>query len=422
MKIKISKASVERLKPGEFGWDRDLAGFGVKVTEGGKRVYVVQYRAPGAGSVGKPREKTAPRRYTLGTHGDLTAEEARTLARTVLSGIRHGKDPRDAVLQQRATPTLAEFAKLYQSKRTTVTLFRKKRAAKKVRSKEEDDRNLRLHIKPALGSKKLTEISRDDIEDLHKSMADKPIGANRCLALLSNMINVAMAAGDMPKGENPCRHVAPYPEKGRERHLSDDELSRLGAALTAAEGKETDSAIACIRLLILTGCRLNEILSLKWDWVRLEERCLRLPTSKTGPKVVPLASLAVDLFSSLPRERGNPYVIIGAKTGGHLKGIQRPWQRIRKRAGLDDLRIHDLRHAFASTAASRGESLLIVGRLLGHRQAKTTERYAHTDVNPLLIVADRTATRINEAMGRPPAAPAAEVVAFPKRRRRAKRA
>ena len=189
-----------------------------------------------------------------------------------------------------------------------------------------------------------------------------------------NPPTLAEVWGWRPDGSNPCRHVKRYKERKRERFLSPEETERLGEVLRDAE-QEMPSAVAAIRLLLLTGCRLSEIQFLRWEDVK--EDCIELPDAKTGGRVVPLGPEARAVLESLPREDGNPWVIAGKLPGSHLTDLQRPWRRIRERAGLEDVRIHDLRHSYASRALALGESLTMIGKLLGHTQVQTTARYAH---------------------------------------------
>ena len=193
------------------------------------------------------------------------------------------------------------------------------------------------------------------------------------------MFNLAEAWGLRKDGANPCRFVEKYKEHKRERFLTEEEFRRLGQVLSEveAEGSETLSAVTTIRLLMLTGCRLGEVQTLRWENVDLEAGELRLPDSKTGARMVPLSRAAAGVLAALPRDPDNPWVIAGRKPGAHLTDLQHPWRRIRARAGLDDVRIHDLRHSFASRALALGESLPMIGKLLGHTQVQTTARYAH---------------------------------------------
>jgi integrase len=218
------------------------------------------------------------------------------------------------------------------------------------------------------------------------------------LALLSKFFNWCERHGYRPDGSNPCRHIEKYKEKRRERFLTPQELAQLGEALADSEEHETVSpfAIAAIRLLVLTGARLSEILTLQWSYVDFEHSLLRLPDSKTGQKVIYLNAPALQVLTDLPRLEGNPFVICGKREGARLINIQKPWRRIRKAAGLDDVRIHDLRHSFASIAAGSGQSLPVIGALLGHSQPQTTARYAHLSADPLRTANDAIGRRLNE--------------------------
>ena len=256
------------------------------------------------------------------------------------------------------------------------------------------------------------------MDRLHKGMRETPYRANRSLALLSKAFNLAEVWGWRPDYSNPVRHVSKFAEKKRKRFLSQRELARLGEALRVAErdgcltlpAKEglrseekrapiIPSAIAAIRLLILTGARKGEILGLRWDWIDFEAGRANLPDSKTGEKAIVLAPAALAVLDAIPRQDGNPHVIVGAKPGAALVNLKDPWLAIRETAGLDDVRVHDLRHSFASVGAANGASLPIIGALLGHTQATTTQRYAHLADDPLRAAAADIGKRIAAAMG-----------------------
>ena len=192
-----------------------------------------------------------------------------------------------------------------------------------------------------------------------------------------------------------------FKEEKRERFLSDDEYQRLGSALREIEQErsETPAAIAAIRLLMLTGCRLSEIQKLRWEHVDLESGELKLPETKTGAKIVHLGEPAIAVLRGIDRRGDNPWVIAGRKEDTHLTDLQHPWRRIRARAGLADLRIHDLRHSFASGGLLVGEGLPMIGKLLGHTQVQTTARYAHLANDPVKSAANRIANRIAEVAG-----------------------
>ena len=244
----------------------------------------------------------------------------------------------------------------------------------KPSTREEYRRSVRLFVDPVIGELRVPEVQRKDIAALHHGLRDKPYQANRTLGVLSKMFNLAEVWGWRPDGSNPCRHVKRYKEHKRERFLSPEETERLGQVLREAE-EEMPSAVAAFRLLLLTGCRMSEIRDLRWDYVN--DDCIELPDAKTGGRVVPLGPEARAVLSAISRDEDNPWVISGRLPGSHLTDLQRPWRRIRKQAGLEGVRIHDLRHSFASRALALGESLTMIGKLLGHTQVQTTARYAH---------------------------------------------
>ena len=361
--IKITKRAIDRLETDgtdRFYWDRELPGFGVRVRASGRKFYVAQYRAKGRS-----------RRMTIGPVTAFAPEEARRRAMVLLSEAKSGGDPaaqRDADRKAATVKALGErFLDEY------VPAHCKQSTAYEYR------RSVELFIDPRIGRRKVAEIQRSDIAELHHGLRKTPYQANRTLGVLSKMFNLAEMWGLRPDGSNPCLHVKRFKEEKRERFLSAEEFHRLGAVLDEIleDGSETRSAVAAIRLLMLTGCRLSEIQTLRWEHVDLEAGELRLPDSKTGGRAVPLAPSAVRLLESLPRDDDNPWVIAGKKPESHLTDLQHPWRRIRARAELDDVRIHDLRHSFASRALALGEGLPMIGKLLGHTQVQTTARYAH---------------------------------------------
>jgi integrase len=213
---------------------------------------------------------------------------------------------------------------------------------------------------------------------------------------------------------NPARGVPLLKLERKQRFLSEAEVGRLADTIAAMEraAELSRAAAAAIRLLLLTGCRKTEILSLRWVWVDVERGCLRLPDSKTGAKVVPLASAALEVLVSLPRR--TEYVLPAGKGGGHYTGLQKDWERVRERAGLPGVRLHDMRHSFASFAVAGGVSLYVTGKVLGHRQSRTTEGYAHLADDPLRQAAERTASHIASAMRPKPTTASVTALATPK--------
>jgi len=376
---KLSKRIVESLKPRDkdfFEWDDELPGFGLRVWPTGRKVYLIQYRDGG----GRTRRKG------LGQHGVVTAEETRKHARELLSGVARGQNPSEDARRKRTAPNMAELCERFMAE--YVPSHCKASTAKEYR------RNVDLFIKPRIGLLKVADVQRSDIADLHHIHRDIPYQANRTLGVLSVMFNQAEVWGLRSEGTNPCRHVKKYEERKRERYLSPEELGRLGETLTALEvsGEEALPAINAIRLLILTGCRLGEIQTLKWEYVQGNR--LRLPDSKTGAKTIYLAQPALDVLANIERLPDNPFVITGKKPKAHLTDLQHPWRRIRASAGLDDVRIHDLRHSFGASAARMGESVLMIGKLLGHSQVQTTARYAHLADDPIHSAAARVSDQV----------------------------
>lgn len=225
-------------------------------------------------------------------------------------------------------------------------------------------RSVEHFINNSLGKMKIIDIQRPDVATMHHDKRKIPYQANRTLGILSKMMNLAEIWGLRQDGSNPCRHVKKYPEKGRKRFLSKEEVE--------ASGEETKSCVNAYRLLMYTGCRLGEIQKLEWAHVDFEAQELHLPDSKTGAKTVYLGDAAVDVLKKIKRLEDNPYVITGKHEGAYLTDLQHPWRRIRSKAKLDNVRIHDLRHSFASNAIALGMSLPMVGKLLGHTQIHVT--------------------------------------------------
>jgi integrase len=387
MRGKITKRSVGALKAAADGaeavlWDSELKGFGVRVQRGDAKSYVLHYRV-GTG-------RGAPlRKLTIGRHGSpWTPETARKEAKTLLGMIEDGADPAADKLARREAPTIAELAERF--------LAEHAEAKRKGSTAAEYRRLLDKIILPALGKRKVADVTRADVTKLHHANRAAPYQANRVLAVLSKMFNLAERWGLRPDGSNPCRHVEKFAEKKRERMLSPAELARLGDALAAHDG--SPYAIAAVKLLVFTGARLGEVLGLRWEWIDFERGEARLPDSKTGAKTLHLPPPALAVLAELPRLDGNPYVIASAKPGAALVNLEKPWRAIRKAAGLDDVRLHDLRHAFASVAASSGMGLPIIGKMLGHTQAATTNRYAHLASDPVKAAAAAVAGKIAAAM------------------------
>lgn len=378
---KLTKRRVDAAKPGTTVWDGELPGFGLRVSKGGARSYVLKYR-----------RGAAQRWLTIGRHGaPWTPDQARKEARKLLGKIEEGKDPAAERSEDRKAETLAEFSERY--------IRDYARSHKKASSIAEDERNLKNHILPALGQLRVKSITRADIARFHIGLKETPYAANRCRALLSHIFKKAEAWGVRPDNSNPCTHVEKFEESGRDRFLSPAELRRLGRVLAFLDRRgRAPYVVAAIRLLLFTGARLNEVLKLRWDEVDLTERVIRLSDSKTGKKTIALSAPAIETFASIPKQEGNPFVICGGKPRAHLVNLQKPWRRIRKAALIEDVRIHDLRHSYAAVAVSGGMSLPLIGSLLGHSQPQTTHRYAHLADDPRRAAAEAVAATIAASM------------------------
>lgn len=407
---RISKRAVDTLaclagQDRVFLWDDALSGFGVAAFPSGKKVYYAQYRKHGRS-----------RRIALGTHGRLTPDQARTEAKKLLGLVETGGDPIADRREARARRTFNQIAAGFMAEHVT-----KKR---KARTAEEYQRLLDLHLLPTFSGRRLVDIKRADAARLHAAMSDRPFAANRCLTLLSSIWNWAARRDEVPFDANPVRGVEKNPEKGRERYLTTEEFARLGEALHLAETVglpwEVDEtrptskhipkgsnrqtaldpfAIAAIRLLIFTGARVGEILHARWDQLDTQRGILFLSDSKTGKKPIYLSTSAMAVLSALP-QLDAPYIIAGLKKGQPRTDLKRPWSALTRAAKLQGVRLHDLRHSYASYGAGAGLGLPIIGKLLGHSQPSTTSRYAHLDADPMTRASEQISQAIAAALRR----------------------
>ena len=369
-KLKVEKDTVF--------WDSELTGFGVRVYPTGARVYIAQARGP-----------EGPKRVAVGRQGVIHAEEARKRAALIISRIKAGEAPVPEPLIPAGGPSVAELAARYLTEYVSVRC--KPRTVKLARSV------VHRHIAPALGKMPLAAVERAQVAELHQKLYETPAIANAVVGALSSMYKLAGEWGLVPEGLlNPCRSLVKYPARRRERFLTEAEFDRLGCVLdeVRAKGGASAPAVAAIRLLMLTGCRKSEILTLRWEDVALGEAELRLHDTKTGARAVSLPPPAVKLLAGLPRFPGNPWVIPGRKPGGRLSSLDYVWLAVRSRAGLDDVRLHDLRHSYASRSLALGERLPMIGKLLGHARIETTARYAHLARDSVKEAAERIASSI----------------------------
>lgn len=400
---KLTKRFVDALKPVERDTlyrDSDLKGFALRAKPSGVRTWLVQYR----NAAGRTRK------LALGKVGVLTPEEARQRAAKALGEASGGEDPSADRHALRADLTIDELVERYLAEGP------QSRPAKKASSWATDASNLRRHAVPLLGRQQLAALTSDDIQKFQRDVTDGktrmeektrkrgraivkggPAAATRATVVLSAMLQWATARKF--RADNPAKGIKLNKANKRERFLSGAELARLGEAFSKAEllGMNRKS-LAILRLLVLTGARRNEIASLKWEHVDFERKAFRLPDSKTGAKVVPLGAPALAVLNGLTRKKGSPWVFPAATGNGHHVGMPRVWRKLKAMAGLKDVRMHDLRHGFASIAVADGSSLYLVGKVLGHSQAATTQRYAHLQLDPVRAVADRTSRKLAGAL------------------------
>ena len=359
--IKLTTRSVDALVAtgrDTMFWDADLPGFGVRVYRTGRKVYIVQARGPGG-----------TRRAVVGRHRDIEVRTARREAAAMIDRIKRGENPTPQ--EPTAEPTVAELAERYMKAHVEVNC--------RPTTVETLGRVVRLYVVPELGALPVSRMDRSHVAELHHKMRDKPYQANQTVDVIAKMFSLAEAWGLVAPGRNPCRSVRRYKEHRHDRFLTAEEYRRVGAVLEEAEadGSAMPSAIAAIRLLLLTGCRKMEIVTLRWDDIDRAAGELRLSDGKTGPRRVPLTPALEWVLDRTPRIDDNPYVFAGEKPGAHVTNLDGVWRRLRVRADVEDVRIHDLRHSYASRALALGEGLPMIGRLLGHRKVTTTARYAH---------------------------------------------
>ncbi|WP_287998376.1 site-specific integrase [Acidiphilium sp.] len=386
MKGTITKRSIDALQAPAKGevvlWDSALKGFGLRVRPSGEKTFITCYR-PNGGGRGQPYRK-----FVIGGYGSpWTPEQARKKAEAVLLEVRNGGDPAAVKRELRSAETVADLAERFLSDHVE--------AKRKSRTAAEYKRLIYKNILPEIGSVPIHQLSPKQVDRLHQKIKTTPYQANRVLAVLSSMMTKAEGWGLRPLHSNPCTRIEKFREASRERMLTVAEIGRLAGAI---DEYPSPYVRAAVRLLLLTGARLNEILTLQWAMVNFERSEARLKDSKTGRKTLHLAPAVVAILSELPREAGNPYVLPGQKANSHLVNLEKPWRAIRAKAGLDDVRLHDLRHCFASIAASSGMGLPVIGKLLGHTQSATTQRYAHISADPLKLAAANIAEQIEKAM------------------------
>jgi integrase len=416
---RITKKAVDALHAGDrdrYGWDDEIRGFGVKVTPRGRKVYLYQYRYP-RGRAGRTR------RVSIGAHGNLAPDQARRRARSLAAAVAEGRDPyADEVEHRRRVNEEMTVAQL--AVRWLDAFEAKVRAGDRSQRTLDDYRKAVVRmLVPRLGSRRVKTVSRHDVALLKPDLVEGygVEQAHHALRALSAMMAHGMAIGQL--GVNPATGQGQFTTRRRERFLSEAELARLGDALRRAEAEGLPPApqergnyhdpkralvpayppaVAAIRMLLLTGMRRGEVLGLCWgdvDLVRGELVLQRHKTARrTGEKRVPITPLVAEVLEAARSWRTSEYVFPGRKPDSALVGISKVWDRIRRAADLSDVRLHDLRHTFASMGVSQGVGLSLVGSLLGHADPVTTHRYAHLHDDPRRQAAETISTRVQSAL------------------------
>ena len=352
--IRLNDRCVEALKPRKSTYDvrdRELKGFGVRVMPSGAKRYFVHAQHDGR-RVWK----------IVGCAGPIGAGEARERARTLIAAIRNGNDDQAAAPPDTPFETVAD------------EVFRRYARNWKPSTLRVNRNYYRNQILPWFQGRPIADITARDVKQWFTSLHETPVAADRSAPVLSVIMREAEVYGYRPEGTNPCVGIKRYRRQGRERFLTAAELRRLGEMLARHEDGRPQ-VVAIIRLLLLTGCRKGEIITLKWRYYR--EGKLFLPDSKSGPRTVWLSSAAREVLDGVPRSP--VWVFPSPQIDGCLTvaRLDRAWQRMRVEAGLRDVRLHDLRHSYASMAIAQGETVLTIGRLLGHRDPATTLKYTH---------------------------------------------
>jgi integrase len=358
--MRFTKTAIDALQPTTtefFKWDDLTPGFGVRVHPTGRKVWVIRYRT----------ESGTQRKMTIGKLASMNLDDARAHARTLLAEASKGGDPMKARQDRRDDMTLTELSEKF-------TIYRSGRVKEGTK---ENHKSLWRRILPELGGVKVRDLSFDDVEEFHSRVGeDTPVNANRCVALIRAAMNFAMKKGWREKHTNPCAEIEMFPEKERQRIVRPDEMPRL---LKAIDEYTTErgcwSPRYAIKLLLLTGLRRSEWALSEWDWVDWENGTLELPDSKTGARTIHLSTATLDLLREIRGKTNSRFIIPSINEARPMRGLSWHWYRIRKEAGLDDVRIHDLRHTVGTMAHFNGLSQRDIADLLGHRKLSTSARY-----------------------------------------------
>ncbi len=382
--VKLTKQAIDRAPEPNKGqillWDQDLKGFGVSILPSGVRSFLVRYRVRGS---------HRDRRMVLGRYGVFTVQQARKEAIGILADAARGLDPAAERREASEALTVSELGDLYLTEYAA------------VRHKDqgvEAKRKIKKNINPLIGKLKVEAASRADAERVHVAMSKRgPTQANRTTALLSSVFTFAEERGLRPQGTNPCKFVRRNAETKRERYLTDKEIQAYFKGLAAAQRGSSRMAQACdaLRLILLTGARKTEILSLRWKYIDFQRRIAFLPDTKTGQRPLRLPEAAMGILKKVRRRKlALDWVFPSSRAFGHLSDVRVTHEKACELAEIDDFRVHDLRHSFASVAVAAGHSIPVIGKALGHARPATAERYSHLAEDPVRHAVDSTGAHL----------------------------
>ena len=359
-------------------WDDQLKGFGLCVRPSGKKTFLLKYR------IGRGR-RAVTKKHSLGSVPVVSVEAARLKAKNLLFVASQGIDP---IKKDQESLTIKELCEQYIDRHAVLH--------KKKSSLVRDENLIKGVIIPVFGKIRVADLNRSHLIKYHHSKKDTPIMANRFLALISTMMNLAEKWEYRPQNTNPCKYVDRYKEKKRQVYLSMDQLEKVGQAMRQLKNTESFYALSALKMLLVTGCRTSEILNLKREYVDIANNCIHLPDSKTGARTIHLSPVAFDILNALPSEEG--FVFRSPRENKRLTTLRCLWKKICGITDLKDYRLHDLRHTYASFAVSGGFSLPIIAKMLGHADIKTTERYAHLHQDPVNKAIDDVSLKIKKVM------------------------
>lgn len=400
--MKFTKKSLDGINASgkrQIYFDEAMTGLAIRVSEIGRVSFYFVYK-PGRG---------ADKKWLfIGKYPAMTPELARLKVRELIGTVAAGRDPVMEAIRDRDAQTVAQALETFMAEHVRQKL--------KTHTVAQYEGIMRRCVVPSFGKMKIEEVSHRDVARLHHEMRDTPYMANRTLAMLSKFFGWCEVNGFRERMTNPAYGLEKYKEKKQMEFMGQADLSAVGAALASleAEGRINSLSAAALRLVALTGARVSEILSLKWEYVvDLPGGMVHLPDSKTGFKVLHLPTPAIAVLKGIPHQSEFVFPSFDAACG-HITSLRKAWDLVRAKAELKGRwRIHDLRHAYASMAVNSGASLPFIGKLLGHSQASTTARYAHVAENPAHKVAEETGVRIAEAFK---AAPKDGIIPFQPRK------